>query len=88
MIARVDLASMWLRAGQLDAALTIAEPVLATLPGYRIANLAKRFSRVRAELATSRYHGSTEARHLDEQIEQFCRDTIAAHLRELPAGPV
>jgi len=88
MISQVDLASMWLRTGQLDAAVTVAGPVLAISPSHRIANLAKRFSRVRAELASSRYHRSTVAGQLDEQIEQFCRDTIAAQLRHLPTSPV
>lgn len=88
MISRVDLASMRLRAGQLDAAIIAAGPVLALAPSHRIANLAKRFGRVRAELTASRYHGSAEAKQLDEQIEQFCRDTIAARLRELPANSV
>jgi transcriptional regulator with XRE-family HTH domain len=88
MISQVDLATMRLRAGQLDAAITAAGPVLAVPPSHRIANLAKRFRRVRAELTASRYYGSAQARQLDEQIEQFCRDTIAAHLRELPASTV
>ncbi len=81
MIARVDLASMWLRAGDLDAAVTAAGPALAVAPSHRIANLAKRFGRVRTELASSRYHGSARARQLDEQIEQFCRETIACTAR-------
>jgi hypothetical protein len=86
MIARVDLATMRLRAGQLDAALSAAGPVLVTPPSHRIANLATRFGRVRTELASSRYHGSAKAREFDDQIEQFCRDTIAEQVRDVPTG--
>jgi hypothetical protein len=87
MIARVDLAGAWVRAGQLEAAVSVAGPVLALPPGQRISKLPKKFSRVRSALAAPRYQGSAEAREFDGQIEQFCRDTIAAHLRDLPASP-
>ncbi|HEX3924640.1 MAG TPA: hypothetical protein VHY31_20315 [Streptosporangiaceae bacterium] len=39
---------------------------------------------MRAELASPRYQSSPRARDLDEQIEEFTRDTIVAGLRELP----
>jgi hypothetical protein len=88
MEARVDLASARLRAGQLEAAATAAGPVLALPPGMRISSLPSRISRVRAELAAPRYRGSAQAKDLDEQIEQFCRDTITTQLHDLPAGTV
>lgn len=84
MIARVDLAGAWLRAGQLEAAVSVAGPVLALPAGQRISKLPKKFSRVRSALAAPRFQGSAEAKEFDEQIEQFCRDTIAAHLSLAP----
>ena len=86
MIARVDLAGTWLRAGQLEAAVSVAGPVLALPFSQRISKLPKRFTRVRSALAAPRYQGSAEARDFDRQIEQFCRDTIAAQLHDLPAS--
>jgi hypothetical protein len=87
MAAQIDLATARLRAGQLDAATVAAQPVLSLSPGMRIASLPRRFDRARAELARPRYQGSPEARDLDEQIEEFCRETIAGDLHSLPAGP-
>jgi hypothetical protein len=78
MQARIDLASSRLSAGHLDAAVAAAAPILAVPPSRRITSLPARFGRVRTELATPRYHGSAQARNFDEQIEQFCRDAIAA----------
>jgi hypothetical protein len=87
MAAHIDLATARLRAGQLDAATVAAQPVLSLSPSMRIASLPQRFDRARAELTRARYQGSPEARELDEQIEQFCRETIAGDLHSLPAGP-
>jgi hypothetical protein len=87
MAAHIDLATARLRAGQLDAATVAAQPVLSLSPSMRIASLPQRFDRARAELARPRYQGSSEARDLDEQIEEFCRETIAGDLHSLPAGP-
>jgi len=49
--------------------------------------LPQPLARVRAELAQPRYRGSPQARDLDEQIEQFGRDTIVGVLHDLPASP-
>lgn len=87
MAARIDLATARLRAGQLDAAAVAAQPVLTLPPSMRITTLPQRFGRARAELARPRYQGSPEAQDLDEQIEEFCRETIASDLHSLPAGP-
>jgi hypothetical protein len=86
MAAQVDLARARLRAGQLDAAESAVGPVLVLPPGQRISSLPQRLGRVREELASPLYHGSALARGLDEQIEHFCRDTIAARLSDLPAS--
>ncbi len=86
MTARADLAAVTLRAGDLDAAQVAAGPVLALPPGQRAFNLTPRLHLVRIELAAPRYQGSLQARQFDEQIEQFCRDTIAARLHDQP-GP-
>jgi hypothetical protein len=46
--------------------------------------LAPRLHLVRNELAAPCYQGTLQARQFDEQIEQFCRDTIATHLHDQP----
>ena len=86
-LAHVELATARLRAGQLDGAVAAAEPVLTLPSGKRIKSLSRRFDRVRMELARPRYQDSAQARELDEQIEEFCRETIAGDLHSLPAGP-
>ena len=85
-LAHADLATSLLRAGQLEAAAAALEPTLAVQPGQRIVSIPERLTRVRAELASSRYHGSPQASELDERIEAFSRDTIVDDLRDLPAG--
>ncbi|MDQ2877106.1 MAG: hypothetical protein M3Y33_20790, partial [Actinomycetota bacterium] len=85
--ARIDLATACLRAGQLDAAVAAAQPVLALPPGKRVRTLPERFRSVRAELASPRYQGSPAARDLDAQIEEFCSETITAELSDLRAEP-
>jgi len=85
MIARIDLGTAQLRASRLDAATSALAPVLALPRNKRIDSLPQRFGRVRAELADPRYHGSGQARELDERIEHFCSETILGDLRELGA---
>jgi hypothetical protein len=86
-LARIELATARLRARQLDVATAAMAPVLALPSAKRIASLSQRLSRVRAELASPHYHGSAQARELDEQVEEFGRDTIVSALHDLPAGP-
>ena len=86
-LTHIELATARLRAGHLDGAVAAAEPVLALPPGKRIASMLRRFSRVRSELARSRYQGSPLARDLDERIEHFAEETIVIDVRGLPAGP-
>ena len=45
-----------------------------------------RLTRVRSELARNPYQGSPQATELDEQIEDFTRETIVRDLHDLPAG--
>jgi hypothetical protein len=85
-LSRVDLAVAQLRAGQLEAAAVALESALSVPPGQRIMSIPQRLTRVRAELASSRYQGAAQAAELDERIEEFGRDTIVADLHDLPAG--
>jgi hypothetical protein len=83
-LARIELATARLRARQLDAAITAMAPVLALPSAKRIASLSQRLGRVRAELARPYYQGAAQARELDEQVEEFGRDTIVGVLSALP----
>ena len=83
-LARIELATARLRARQLDGAVAAMAPVLAMPSAKRIASLSQRMGRVRAELARPHYHGSAKARELDEQVEEFGRDTIVGVLSALP----
>jgi transcriptional regulator with XRE-family HTH domain len=83
-LTHIDLAAALLRADRLDSAASVLAPVLSLPHGKRIKNLPERLTRVRAELVSPRYQSSPRARDLDEQIEEFTRDTIVAGLRELP----
>jgi hypothetical protein len=82
-VAHIDLATALLRVGRLDAAAAALGPVLSIPPGQRINRLPPRLTRIRSELARNPYHGSPQATELDEQIEDFTRETI---VRDLPAG--
>ena len=84
-IAFINLAVARLRQGDLDA--VKLTPVLTLPSGKRIDALPHRLSSVRSELAASRYQGSAQARELDEQIENFSRETIGGDLHDLPATP-
>jgi transcriptional regulator with XRE-family HTH domain len=86
-LARIELATARLRARQLDAAIAAMAPVLALPSAKRIASLAQRLGRVRAELARPHYQGSAQAQELDEQVEDFGSDTIVSALHDLPASP-
>lgn len=84
--SHVDLATALLRDGQPDAATRTLEPVLSLAPDRRTATLLRRFERVRAELAASRYRGQAQAAELDERIELFSAETIVGDLAELPGA--
>ncbi|HUY50990.1 MAG TPA: hypothetical protein VMV92_35675 [Streptosporangiaceae bacterium] len=84
-VAFINLALAQLRHGDLDAINLM--PVLTLPPDRRIDALPHRLSAVRSELAAPRYQGSTQARELDEQIENFSRETIVGDLHDLPATP-
>jgi hypothetical protein len=83
----IDLATVRLRAGALDAAITAIEPALALPSTRRVKYLMTRLQLVRTELAAPVFRGSAQARELDERIEEFSRDSVTAGLHALPAGP-
>ena len=85
-LASIDLATVRLRAGALDAAAAALAPVLALPPAQRISSLNSRVHLVRTELAAPVFRGSAQARDLDERIEEFGRDSVTADLHALPGG--
>ena len=85
--ARIDLATARLRAGALDAAAEAIEPVLTLPPAKRTLELPQRMTAVRAELAQPIFSGSSQARGLDERIEEFGREAVTASLHALPGTP-
>ncbi|GAA4098394.1 hypothetical protein [Actinomadura miaoliensis] len=82
----IDLATVQVRDGDLDAAVFTLGPVLELPPSKRIEALLRRLHRMRPELASSRYQQEPAARELDQQIEAFTTETIVRELRELPSG--
>lgn len=86
-MAGIDLAAVRLRSGALDAAVAAIEPALALPSARRINSLMSRLQLVRTELADRRFRGSTQAQDLDEQIEDFSRDSVTAGVHALPGGP-
>ena len=87
VITRIDLATARLRAGQVEAAIAVLEPVLSLASGRRISGLVLRLGRTRAELAQPIFRGSVQARELDERIEEFGRETITTGLHGLSGSP-
>ena len=85
-VAHIDLATALLRVGRLDAAAAALGPVLSIPPDQRINRFPPRLTRIRSELARNPYQGSPWATELDEQIEDFTRETIVRDLHDLPAG--
>jgi transcriptional regulator with XRE-family HTH domain/tetratricopeptide (TPR) repeat protein len=83
----IDLATVQLRTGALDAAVATIEPALSLPSARRINALMPRLQLVRTELAAPVFRGSAQARELDERIEEFGRDSVTAGLHSLPAGP-
>jgi hypothetical protein len=75
-----DLATARLRAGELDGAISALAPVMDLPLVNRIELLPLGLTAVRAELAKPQYQGSAQASALDEQIENFDRETAAAGL--------
>jgi hypothetical protein len=86
-MARIDLATVQLRSGALDAALTVIEPTLSLPPAQRINSVMARLRLVRKELAAPVFRGSAQARELDERIEEFGRDSVTVGLHRLSSGP-
>jgi hypothetical protein len=86
-LARIDLATVRLRAGALDAATAALEPVLSLPPGQRITPLSNRIKLVRTELAAPLFSRSAAAQELNERIEEFTSDSVTTGLHALPGGP-
>lgn len=86
-LAGIDLATILLRSGALDAATAALEPVLVLPSSQRIAAFVTQFGQVRAQLAQPIYSRSAAARDLDERIEEFGRESITAGLHSLPGAP-
>jgi hypothetical protein len=86
-LAGIDLATIRLRSGALDAASAALGPVLALPSGQRITAPTSRLDRVRGELARPIFSRSVPARELDERIEEFGRESVTAGLHSLPGGP-
>jgi len=84
---RIDLATARLRAGQIDGAVAALEPALSTPSAQRHSGYARRLARTCAELRAPIFRGSAQASELEEQIEEFGRETIAAGLHTLSGGP-
>jgi hypothetical protein len=85
-MASIDLATIRLRGGALDAAVTAIAPVLALPPAERVSRLGTKMRLVRDQLAEPRYQGSAQARDLDERIENFTRETVVTGLHGLSSG--
>jgi hypothetical protein len=83
----IDLATVRLRSGALDAAVAAIEPALSLPSARRVKDLMTRLQLVRTELAAPVFRRSAQARELDERIEEFGRDSVTAGLHALPAGP-
>jgi transcriptional regulator with XRE-family HTH domain len=86
-LAGIELSAIRLRAGALDGASAALEPTLALPPARRIGHLVSRLGLVRAELAAPVFRGSAQARELDERIEAFGRNSVAAGLHSLAGRP-
>ena len=85
-LAGIDLAVIRLRSGALDAAASALEPALSLPSAQRISDLTSQLAQVRTELAAPIYRGSVQARTLDEEIEEFGRETVTTGLHSLSGG--
>src|SRR5580658_6772981 len=85
-IARINLATARLRSGALDAAVDALQPVLSLPVQKRVLDLPQQMTAVRAELASPIFRSSAPARALDQEVEEFGRDTIVSGLHSLPGG--
>lgn len=83
-LARVDNATAHLINGSLDGAAAALTPVLELAEDKRIAQLEERLSGVRRRIAGPEFRDASEARRLDERIEEFCVANAARGA--IPAG--
>ncbi|WP_216911623.1 helix-turn-helix domain-containing protein [Nocardia noduli] len=82
-LARVDCAAAHLINGSLDGASAALHPVLGLDEDKRIAQLEERLIGVRRRIAAPAFRDASEARFLDERIEEFCGSTAA---KGIPPG--
>ncbi|RBO87946.1 hypothetical protein DFR74_110201 [Nocardia puris] len=82
-LARVDCAAAHLINGSLDGAAEALDPVLGLDEDKRIKQLEERLTGVRRRIAAPTFRAATEARALDERIEEFCGATAA---KGIPPG--
>ncbi|MBH0778851.1 helix-turn-helix domain-containing protein [Nocardia bovistercoris] len=82
-LARVDNAAAHLINGSLDGASAALAPVLGLDEDKRIAQLEERLTGVRRRIASPAFRAASEARLLDERIEEFCASTAA---KGIPPG--
>jgi hypothetical protein len=85
-LAGIDLAAIQLRGGALDAALAALESPLSLPAAQRINAVTTRLDLVRTELAAPVFQHSPQACELDERIEEFGPEAIAAELHSLSGG--
>ncbi len=85
-LTHIGLATVRLRAGDLDAAVATLGPVLSLPTSRRIQPLPQRLAAIRALLASPRYQGSSHVTEVDEQIEAFISETIATGMESLTGG--
>lgn len=86
-MAGIDLAVIRLRSGALDAATASLDWTFTLPPGQRTQEIMSRLALVRTELAAPIFRGSPQAKDLQEQIEEFGRESVIAGLHSLPGGP-
>ncbi|MFC9893516.1 XRE family transcriptional regulator [Nocardia sp. NPDC127579] len=82
-LARVDNAAAHLINGSLDGAAEALRPVLGLAEDKRIVQLEARLTGVRRRIAAPTFRNASEARFLDERIEEFCGSTAA---KGIPPG--
>ncbi|MEU8895533.1 XRE family transcriptional regulator [Nocardia sp. NPDC048505] len=82
-LARVDNAAAHLINGSLDGAAEALHPVLGLSEDRRIVQLEARLTGVRRRIAAPTFRNASEARFLDERIEEFCGATAA---KGIPPG--
>ena len=85
-LAGIDLAAIQLRGRRARRRSRSAGAALSLPAAQRINAVTTRLDLVRAELAAPVFQHSPQARELDERIEEFGQEAIAAELHGLSGG--